>query len=174
MQTVSYMGDGSTTEFVFNFPYFENSNIIVTKNNSPATDYSIVGNPAGLDADIPYIGGKVVFETAPSLTDSIIIARQLPLTRSVDYQPTSKLEPTVLNQDMNYTIELLKDLKDELEILRVQYHDIADKESAQILLAKIEAVTNQIRNFEQEIEQGHIMSKDDFYSYTTNCITEIP
>ena len=27
MQKVSYMGNGSTTEFSFNFPYFENTNV---------------------------------------------------------------------------------------------------------------------------------------------------
>lgn len=152
MQTVSYMGDGFTTEFSFNFPYFENSNIIVTKNNAPATDYSIVGNPAGLDADIPYIGGKVVFETAPSSIDCITIARQLPLIRSVDYQPTSKLEPTVLNQDLNYLMEVIKDRKDELEELTTKYAEIADKESTEIILSRISAIHDEITDIDAKIQ----------------------
>ena len=113
MQKVSYMGNGSTTEFTFNFPYFENSNITVTKNNQTATGYSIVGTSAGADADIPYTGGKVVFETAPGALDNITIARSLPLSRIVDYQPTTKLEPTTLNQDANYLMEVIKDLQEE-------------------------------------------------------------
>lgn len=138
------MGDGSTTEFSFNFPYFENSNIVVTKNNTAATGYSIVGTSAAPDADIPYTGGKVVFETAPTTLDSITIARSLPLSRIVDYQPTAKLEPTVLNQDANYLMEVIKDLQDELDSLCAQYEDIADKESTTTLLARISAIHDEI------------------------------
>ena len=138
------MGNGITTEFAFNFPYFENSNIIVTKNGATATGYNIVGTSAGLDADIPYTGGRVVFETAPTVLDSITIARSLPLTRIVDYQPTAKLEPTTLNQDANYLMEVIKDLQDELDTLTTQYADIADKESTATLLARIAALSQQI------------------------------
>ena len=138
------MGNGVTTEFAFNFPYFENSNIIVTKNDETATGYSVVGTPAGLDADIPYTGGKVVFETAPTSLDNIIIARSLPLERIVDYQPLAKLEPTTLNQDANYLMEVIKDLQDELDTLESQYSDIADKESTATLLAQIAAIHDEI------------------------------
>jgi len=144
MQKVSYMGNGATTEFAFNFPYFENSNIVVTKNGAAATGYNIVGTSAGLDADIPYTGGKVVFETAPTALDSITIARSLPLARIVDYQPLVKIDPTTLNQDMNYTMEVLKDLQDELDGLMTQYAEIADKESTTTLLARITAIHAEI------------------------------
>lgn len=144
MQKVSYMGDGSKTEFTFNFPYFENTNIIVTKNNVITTGYNIIGTSGGQDADIPYIGGKVVFETAPTVLDNITIMRNLPLVRIVDYQPTSKIESTVLNQDINYIIEILKDKQDELDSLRSEYADIANKESTQTLLARIAALGQQI------------------------------
>lgn len=144
MQKVSYMGNGETTEFTFNFPYFENSNIVVTKNGATATGYSIVGTSAGLDADIPYTGGKVVFETAPTALDSITIARSLPLSRVVDYQPLAKITPTDLNQDANYLMEVIKDLNDELETLTTQYSEIADKESTTTLLARISAIHGEI------------------------------
>lgn len=144
MQKVSYMGNGVTTEFAFNFPYFENSNIVVTKNGATATGYSIVGTSAGLDADIPYTGGKVVFETAPTSLDSITIARSLPLSRIVDYQQLAKIEPTTMNQDANYLMEVIKDLQDELDTLESQYSDIADKESTTTLLAKISAIHDEI------------------------------
>lgn len=144
MQKVSYMGDGETTEFSFNFPYFDNTNIVVTKNNTSATGYEIVGTSGGLDADFPYTGGKVVFETAPTSLDSITIARSLPLARIVDYQPLAKLEPTTLNQDANYLMEVIKDLSDELETLKTQYSEIADKESTATLLARITTIHNEI------------------------------
>ncbi len=144
MQKVSYMGDGETTEFSFNFPYFDNTNIVVTKNNTSATGYEIVGTSGGLDADFPYTGGRVVFETAPTSLDSITIARSLPLARIVDYQPLAKLEPTTLNQDANYLMEVIKDLSDELETLKTQYSEIADKESTATLLARITTIHNEI------------------------------
>lgn len=144
MQKVSYMGNGVTTEFAFNFPYFENSNIIVTKNGATATGYSVVGTSAGLDADIPYTGGKVVFETAPTSLDSITIARSLPFTRIVDYQQLAKINPTTMNQDANYLMEILKDLQDEFETLQTQYSEIANKESTAVLLAKMQEIHNEI------------------------------
>ena len=144
MQKVSYLGNGETTEFTFNFPYFENTDIIVTKNGTTASGYNIVGNSAGLDADIPYTSGKVVFEVAPTVLDTITIARNLPLTRQYDYQPLVKINPTTLNQDMNYLMEVIKDLQDELDDLRTQYSEIADKESATTLLARISAIHDEI------------------------------
>jgi len=173
MPKISYMGDGTTTEFNFNFPYFEDDNIIVTKNNESATGYTIVGTSAGLNADIPYTGGKVVFDVAPTDLDSITISRSLPLTRIVDYQPTEKINPTLLNQDINYTIEVLKDMSTELNDFHTQYASIIDKESTQNLLSKITNVTNKINEFDDEIENGRIMSKNDFYSYATNCLTAV-
>lgn len=173
MPKISYMGDGTTTEFNFNFPYFEDDNIIVTKNNESATGYTIVGTSAGLNADIPYMGGKVVFNIAPTALDSITISRSLPLTRIVDYQPTEKINPTLLNQDINYTIEVLKDMSTELNDFHTQYASIINKESTQNLLTKITNVTNKINEFDDEIENGRIMSKNDFYSYATNCLTAV-
>lgn len=144
MYKVSYAGNGSTTEFSFTCPYFENSNIVVTKNGAPATGYSIIGNSDGADANFPFSGGTVVFETAPFSRDSITITRQLPLNRIADYQPTARIKPTTLNQDLNYLIELLKDRKAELDALRAQYADIADKESTDVLLAQMTAIHNEI------------------------------
>ncbi len=144
MKSVSYMGNGVITEFYFNFPYFENTNIIVTMNNAPAPTYNIVGTPGGLDADFPYIGGRVVFDVAPTRQDCITISRQLPMTRIADYQPLGKIEPTTLNQDLNYLMEVIKDKQDELDNLSAQYADIADKESTATLLARISAIHDEI------------------------------
>ena len=151
MQKVSYMGNGSTTEFYFNFPYFETSNVVVTKNDTPATGCDIIGNSGGPDADIPYIGGKVVFEVAPTSLDCITIARQLPLERIVDYQPIAQINPTTLNQDLNYLMEVIKDRKDELSDLTTKYAEIADKESTEIILARITAIHEEITDIDAKI-----------------------
>lgn len=167
MQKVSYMGNGSTTEFTFNFPYFENTDVVVTKNGATATGYNIAGNSAGLDADIPYTGGKVVFETAPTALDNIVIARSLPLQRQYDYQPLEKINPTTLNQDINYLMEVLKDLQDELDSLSSQYADIVDKESTTTLLARISVIHDEIVAVSAQItELGDISTLRQ--SVTTN------
>lgn len=174
MQKVSYMGNGTTTEFAFNFPYFENSNIIVTKNGAAATGYDIIGTSAGLDADIPYTGGTVVFEVAPTALDNITIARQLPLTRIVDYQPLAKIDPTTLNQDMNYTMEVLKDLQDELDGLMTQYAEIADKESTATLLARITAIHDEIVAIDAKITAlGDVSEIRNNILINTNDITAL-
>lgn len=144
MKSISYMGNGSITEFYFNFPYFETSNIVVTMNNAPAPTYNIIGTPGGLDADFPYIGGRVVFDVAPRKLDCVTISRQLPLMRIADYQPLGKIEPTTLNQDLNYLMEVIKDKQDELDDLITKYADIADKESTATLLARISAIHDEI------------------------------
>ncbi len=152
MQKISYMGNGETTEFGFNFSYFENTDVVVTKNGLTASGYTIVGNSSGLDADIPYTGGTVVFETAPSAMDNITISRNLPLQRQYDYQPLVKIDPTTLNQDMNYLMETIKDLKDELDTLREQYTDIADKESTDTLLSRIDTISQQITDLNSDTQ----------------------
>ena len=152
MQKVSYMGNGSTTEFTFNFPYFENSDVVVTKNGVAASGYNIVGNSAGLDADIPYTGGKVVFETAPTALDSITIARSLPLARQYDYQPLEKISPTTLNQDLNYLMEKMKDLHDELEYFCGQCDILSHSESIENLSTKMDRVITQITELNADTE----------------------
>lgn len=140
------MGDGTTTEFNFNFPFYENDNIIVKKNKSIASDYTIVGTQGGLNADIPYTGGKIVFNVAPVATDSITISRKIALKRYVDYQPTEKINPTILNQDQNHTIEIIKDCDDKLEEIDEKYGEIIDTEPTQTLIEKMDRVSEQIEN----------------------------
>lgn len=174
MPKISYVGNGTTTEFAFDFPFYENTNIFVTKNNATATGYTIIGTSAGQNANIPYTGGKVVFDVAPSIIDTITIKRKLPLNRVVDYQPTAKIDPTTLNQDMNYNIEVLKDMAEDLQEFCDKYEEIVDKPSTEELLEKIENIDEEIDDFYDDIENGRVMSKDDFYSYATNCVIEAP
>lgn len=174
MQKVSYMGNGTNTEFTFNFPYFENTDIIVTKNSTVATGYSLVGTSGGLDADIPYTGGKVVFETAPTSLDNITISRHLPLTRIVDYQPLEKIDPTTLNQDMNYMMEVLKDMQDDLDGFSTQYAEIVDKESTTTLLNRMNAVGQSITNVSEQITNlGDISSLRQSVTDNSSDITDL-
>ena len=167
MNKVSYMGNGEITEFDFRFPFYENNNVVVLKNNKPATGYTIVKTPAGDGADVPYLGGRVVFQNAPLPTDSIVISRKLPLSRVVDYQPLAKIEPKLLNLDMNYLMESLKDFQDELDTFNEKYNGIVNVESVEVFLKKANFI-------EQLIQNKMLVTLDDFNSGITNCITEIP
>ena len=167
MSKVSYMGDCTTVEFYFDFPYFEKDNVVVLKNNKPATGYDIVGVSAGENADFPFVGGKVVFGIAPSSLDSIDISRKLPLMRVVDYQPMAKIDSKLLNQDVNYVMETLKDFQDDLNVFAERYTDFKEIESVKKLNTNVESIR-------QMIETGNLISKDKFFSCMSNCITEIP
>ncbi len=151
MQKISFMGNGRISEFYFNFPYFEHSNIIVTVDNAPAHGYNIIGNAGGPNADVPFNGGKVVFDTPPRQMEYITIARQLPLIRIADYQPMARIEPVMLNQDLNYLMEVLKDKQDDLDTLRTQYAEIADHDSAAAILARISAIHDEIVDIDAKI-----------------------
>lgn len=137
------MGDGQTTEYNFNFPYFDETNITVTINNQQTYDFSIIATEAGENADMPYIGGTVIFNSAPSTTDNITIARKLSLERTIDYQPTALIDPTILNQDMNYTIEVLKDFQNDLEKIKTLS---GDPDKIQEMLLRLDSVSQQINS----------------------------
>lgn len=181
MQKISYIGDGKTSEFRFDFPFFDLDNIIVQINNQPATEYNIITTPGTLDSDFPYIGGSIVFATAPGTLDHISITRQLPLARHTDYQPLSPITPTLLNQDLNYLIEVIKDFHAKMHDFETRYSAIIDQESTDDLMIKINAAQNQtnelrtqIIEFSNEIAAQNVMLKQEFYSHITNCLTTVP
>lgn len=151
MQKVSYVASGKTTTFYFNFPYFERDNIVVTVNNGPAPSYNLIGTRGGTDPDFPFVSGRIVFQKPPKHFDTITIERHLPLVRPVDYQPLAKITPTMLNQDMNYTMELLKDIRDDLDTFNTNYADIVNKESTELLLSKIALVNQNIATLSEQI-----------------------
>ncbi|MBR2009557.1 MAG: hypothetical protein IJ936_05475, partial [Peptococcaceae bacterium] len=103
------------------------------------------------NADVPFNGGKVVFDTPPRQMEYITIARQLPLIRIADYQPMARIEPVMLNQDLNYLMEVLKDKQDDLDTLRTQYAEIADHDSAAAILARISAIHDEIVDIDAKI-----------------------
>lgn len=85
---VSYSGNGSTTAFAASFYFLANSHLKVILRNALGvetvqvlnTDYTVTGagNPAG---------GTVTMVVAPPTGTTLTIARNVPLTQEVDYQP---------------------------------------------------------------------------------------
>lgn len=152
MQRVTYIYSGETQTFYFNFPYIEKSNIVVTVDGKPAPAYNVIGVKGGLNPDFPFSSGRVVFVKPLKMFQSITIERHLPYERPVDFQPTAKISSMGLNLDMNNTIELLKDLKDEVDDLRSKYKDITDKEQIDNLLEKIALFNKNLATFADQLQ----------------------
>lgn len=152
MQRVTYIYSGETQTFYFNFPYIEKSNIVVTVDGKPAPAYNVIGVKGGLNPDFPFSSGRIVFVKPLKMFQSITIERHLPYERPVDLQPTVKISPMDLNLDMNNTMELLKDLKDDVDDLRNKYKDITNKEDIDTLLEKIDLFNKDIATFAEQLE----------------------
>lgn len=151
MNSFNFIGDGKTKTFYFTFPFFTKQDVVVEINGQPASGFEIYPTSSTLNADIPYSGGKIVFKKPPKSLDVITISRKLELKRIVDYQPTARLTPMMINQDMNFMMEILKDMKSDLIGFANNYAEIADKDSTKLLLDRISAVTSEIENFASEI-----------------------
>ena len=178
MQRVTYIYSGETQTFYFNFPYIEKSNIVVTVDGKPAPAYNVIGVKGGLNPDFPFSSGKIVFVKPLKMFQTITIERHLPYNRPVDFQPTAKIIPMDLNLDMNNTLELLKDLKDEVDDIKNKYKDITDKEKIDNLLEKIELVNQNIAKFAEEIAKLDAISDmsddiDELQDNVANHDTEI-
>lgn len=140
------MGNGKNKDFYFTFPFFTKADIVVKINNTVATGYGIFCIQGPANNDFPFTGGHIHFANAPKSTDAVTIERKLQYNRLIDYQPTEAFNPTTVNQDMNYFFELLKDAKSDLTGFAQTYAEFTDTETAQTLLNRINAVTEEIED----------------------------
>ncbi|MBQ8294114.1 MAG: hypothetical protein IJX89_01885 [Alphaproteobacteria bacterium] len=106
MYKISYIADGVATEFSFSFPFFQVADIRVLLNEGAITTppYAIMPNE-------DFSGGNVVFDDAPATDTRIDILRQISLSRTIDYQPTAKIDPENLNSDFNFLLSAFQDLR---------------------------------------------------------------
>ena len=105
MYKVSYTSDGVETEYSFVFPFFQNADVRVAIDNVVLDDTQYDVNPNN-----NFNGGLVVFASAPATGKQIDIFRKISLSRVIDYQPASKIDPEDLNSDFNFLLEAFKDL----------------------------------------------------------------
>ncbi len=105
MYKISYTANGTDTEFVFTFPFFQNADVKVAIDNTLLDETQYAVSPNG-----NFVGGLVVFDTAPESGKHIDIFRQISLDRVIDYQPTVKIDPEDLNSDFNFMLAALQDL----------------------------------------------------------------
>ena len=72
MYKISYVGDGANTEYSFSFPFFQNDDIKVCVNDVLLDETQYDVNPNN-----DFIGGLVVFASAPESDANIDIFRQV-------------------------------------------------------------------------------------------------
>lgn len=106
MYKISYFGDRETVEFIFAFPFFQEADICVALNETllDTSQYDV-------NANSDFSGGTVILPYPPTEDDKIDIFRQISLERTIDYQPTTKIDPENLNTDFNFILEAFRDLK---------------------------------------------------------------
>ncbi len=126
MYKISYTGDGINTEFVFSFPFFQNADIKVAIDNVLLDNTQYDVNP-----NQDFNGGLVVFPSAPLSGKHIDIFRQVSLSRTIDYQPTQKIDPEDLNSDFNFLLAAFQDLHN-IDIDLSSWANVHDNLLAQI------------------------------------------
>jgi len=135
MYKISYVGDGESTEFTFSFPFFQESDIKVSIDNTLLNNTQYDVNP-----NDDFTGGTVVFSTAPQTGKNIDIFRQVDLSRVIDYQTTEKIDPEDLNADFNFLLAALQDIR-AIDIDLAQWANVHDT-----LLTKIDYVISTIED----------------------------
>ena len=143
MYKISYVGDGENTEFAFSFPFFQEADIKVSIDNEILSNTQYDVNP-----NDDFSGGMVVFPSAPVSGKNIDIFRQVELSRIIDYQPTSKIDPEDLNSDFNFLLAALQDIR-SIDINLTQWANVHDN-----LLSKIDYV---IETIEDKMSGGGVL-----------------
>lgn len=121
MYKISYIADGFTTEFAFAFPFFQVADVRVAINDivgDAGYNYTIIPNE-------DFSGGNIVFDIAPPVDTKLDIFRQISLSRTIDYQPTCKIDPEDLNTDFNFLLSAFQDLH-SIDVDLLQWTNIHD------------------------------------------------
>ena len=138
MNRITYFADGQNTEFAFSFAFFQTADIVVELNGIVQTSGYTVSSVNNTEpADIPYVGGNVIFTTPPTNGAVIAIYRKILPERNVDYQPTEKIDPELLNQDFNHLLEIIKDCYDAIDCFDTKYAELTNLPEIKQLLQKL-------------------------------------
>ena len=124
---IEYVADGNACEFVFTFPFFTTKDIVVSRNGKEITSgFTITASENAENADVPFVGGTIRFLNAPAKSEIITICRKISLNRIIDYQPTTRIDSETLNQDFNFTVEVLKDFAENLTEFKEKYNQVTN------------------------------------------------
>lgn len=147
---IEYTANGATTSFALGFYCESKDHLIVTVNGVEPllTDWSLVD-------------GAVVFAVAPINESVVVIQRNTPFSRPVDYQTyNNSFRAPAVNNDFDRIWLKLQELGTADWILR-QYVDKKDNELKAFLLAEIQA-------------QGVALDQlDEYYNYLMQRLAQI-
>jgi len=112
---VSYSGNGSTVAFAVNFYFLANSHLKVVLRAADGTetvqtlntDYTVSG--AGVSS-----GGTVTMTTAPASGKTLVIARNVPQTQLVDYQPNDPFPANTHEQALDQLTMEIQQLQEAI------------------------------------------------------------
>ncbi|MCL2757957.1 MAG: hypothetical protein FWE64_01400 [Alphaproteobacteria bacterium] len=113
---IAYTANGEIQQFHFAFNVWRAGDVRVHKNglSVPASEYEIMLPELPENPTFGHSGGSVTFIEAPAKGDTITIFRELSASRIVSYQPAAAIDPSVLNMDLNYMMEALRDIADKI------------------------------------------------------------
>ncbi|MDW8315530.1 MAG: glycosyl hydrolase family 28-related protein [Rhodovarius sp.] len=134
---IHYATDGVQNAFTFPFPIFSAADLQVRLDGLPvASGFSVQG--AGRSE-----GGQVVFDTPPPAGRRLTLLRRLRLARTSDFQDNGVLRARVLNDELDYQVAALQELRDEIAgAIRLD-----PSESAELRLPPAAARANRVLGF---------------------------
>lgn len=89
-----YTGNGSATVYAYTFLLLAASDLVVKIDGTTTTAYTLSG--IGTSS-----GGNVTFTTAPASGATVLISREIPLSRSIEYQTNGDFRASTVNLDFN-------------------------------------------------------------------------
>ena len=113
----SYTGDGSTTTFAYSFKIFDDDDITVILRTTATgtetlqtktTHYSVTGVGSAS-------GGNVVFGSAPTSAQTVVLLRQTAQTQATDYTPNDPFPATSHEDALDKLTLVAQDQQDELD-----------------------------------------------------------
>lgn len=133
---VSYSGNGSTVAFAVSFYFLDNTHLKVVKRSALGiettltypTDYSVTG--AGVPA-----GGTVTLNVAPLSGETLVIARNAPLTQLVDYQTNDPFPANTHEMALDKLTMELQQVQEQVD--RSVKVSISDTTSPDALIASV-------------------------------------
>jgi len=112
---VSYSGNGTLTTFAYTFKVFDQGDLTVILRSSTGTEtvqtitthYTVTGV-----GDVG--GGNVVFVTAPSATETVVILREQDLTQGLDLVPNDPFPAQSLEESLDKLTFMVQQHEEEL------------------------------------------------------------
>lgn len=114
---VLYVGDGSTTEFAFNFVVFVTTDVAVYTQDEEGEDQLI--SPSNYTVTLnenqdTNPGGVVVFNSAPADEEVIAVVSAVPETQPMVLTTYDGFDPEVLNKSADRAVSLIQQLSDDV------------------------------------------------------------